>query len=160
MQVLILVDGLNNGLSLSHTQQSEGGLYVCMNTFLGLSKEFVEVHARKTGNMIFYHIRSVRKPEVPEQKKVEPPEKKPTRLAIGVEGGFDGGEVKKAEFEDHTSIVILPEFQTIPLPNPNLPQKVIVCLFVCLFLFMLTVTNSLPVVPGLCCWHKSCSLVI
>jgi ubiquitin carboxyl-terminal hydrolase 5/13 len=99
-----------------------------MNTFLGLSKEFVEVHARKTGNMIFYHIRSVRKPEVPEQKKVdEPPEKKPTRLAIGVEGGFDGGEVKKAEFEDHTSIVILPEFQTIPLPNPNLPQKFLDC---------------------------------
>ena len=54
----------------------------------------------------------------------EPPQKKPTRLAIGVEGGFDAGVVEKAEFEDHTSIVILPEYQTIPLPSPALPQKV------------------------------------
>ena len=57
----------------------------------------------------------------------EPPQKKPTRLAIGMEGGFDGGVVEKAEYEDHTSIVILPEYQTIPLPSPDLPQKVGVC---------------------------------
>ena len=61
----------------------------------------------------------------------EPPQKKPTRLAIGVEGGFEGGVVEKAEYEDHTSIVILPEYQTIPLPSPDLPQKVgIVCVCV------------------------------
>ena len=59
----------------------------------------------------------------------EPPQKKPTRLAIGVEGGFDAGVVEKAEYEDHTSIVILPEYQTIPLPSPALPQKV--CVHVC-----------------------------
>ena len=95
-----------------------------MNTFLGVSRRYVELHAKKTSNTIFYHIKSVRKPEVVEKKVDEPPEKKPTRLAIGVEGGFSGGDVKKVEFENHTSIVILPEFQTIPLPNPNLPQKV------------------------------------
>ena len=60
----------------------------------------------------------------------EPPQKKPTRLAIGVEGGFDAGVVEKAEYEDHTSIVILPEYQTISLPSPALPQKVCACVCV------------------------------
>lgn len=52
-----------------------------------------------------------------------PPTKKPTRLAIGVEGGFDGG-VEKIEYEETFSLVLLPEFTVIPLPEPQLPQKV------------------------------------
>ncbi len=58
-----------------------------------------------------------------------PPSKKPTRLAIGMEDGFDGG-VEKVEYEESYSLLVLPEFTIIPLPDPQLPQKVCVgCLY-------------------------------
>lgn len=53
------------------------------------------------------------------------PEKKIARLAIGVEGGFNPDANKKRyEYEEHNSVVILPAFTTIPLPNPELPEIV------------------------------------
>ncbi len=58
-----------------------------------------------------------------------PPTKKPTRMAIGVEGGFDGG-VEKVEFEESYSLVVLPEFATIVLPEAQLPQKVSIVLWI------------------------------
>lgn len=38
-------------------QESEGGLYVCMNTFLGFGREHVERHYRKTGQSIYMHLK-------------------------------------------------------------------------------------------------------
>lgn len=53
------------------------------------------------------------------------PEKKIARLAIGVEGGFNPDANKKRyEYEEHNSVIILPGFETIPLPNPELPEIV------------------------------------
>ncbi|XP_074015224.1 ubiquitin carboxyl-terminal hydrolase 5 isoform X5 [Numenius arquata] len=43
----------------------------------------------------------------------DPPRKKPTRLAIGVEGGFDITE-EKFEYDEDVKIVILPEHLDIP----------------------------------------------
>ena len=40
-----------------------------------------------------------------------------------MEGGFDGG-MEKVEYEEQSSLVVLPEFASITLPNPQLPQKV------------------------------------
>ena len=62
-------------------------------------------------------------PVAPPPEEEGPPTKKPTRLAIGVEGGFDGG-VEKAEFEEQLCVVVMPERTTISLPNDQLPQKV------------------------------------
>jgi ubiquitin carboxyl-terminal hydrolase 5/13 len=46
-------------------------------------------------------------------------------LAIGVEGGFDPDSAKKQfEYEDSYSIVVLPEFVSIPWPDPQLPEIV------------------------------------
>lgn len=52
------------------------------------------------------------------------PEKKVTRLAIGVDGGFDPNAGKKFETKESYSIVVLPQFQTIQWPNTNLPSVV------------------------------------
>lgn len=38
-------------------QESEGGLYVCMNTFLGFGREHVERHYRKTGQSVYMHLK-------------------------------------------------------------------------------------------------------
>lgn len=46
-------------------------------------------------------------------------------MAIGVEGGFNpDANKKKFEYEDTNSVVILPAFDVIPLPNPDLPELV------------------------------------
>ena len=53
------------------------------------------------------------------------PEKKIARLAIGVEGGFNPDANKKRyEYEEHNSVVVLPSFSMISLPNPELPEIV------------------------------------
>lgn len=55
-----------------------------------------------------------------------PTERKITRLAIGVDGGFDpDAENKKYKTIEKYSIVILPSFDSIPFETSELPQKVI-----------------------------------
>lgn len=100
--------------------ESETGLYVCMNSFLGLGKRFLEPYYAKTGNGVFLHIRRWRKEVPPDPSAAE---SKPTKMAIGVEGGFQVDE-KKFVFEEQTAVVLLPQWHEIPLPNPDLPEVV------------------------------------
>ncbi|XP_052206730.1 ubiquitin carboxyl-terminal hydrolase 14 isoform X2 [Diospyros lotus] len=98
------------------TPKSEGGLFVDMNTFLAFGKECVEWNFQKTGNRVYLHIKQTEKP-VSEDR----PRKKPTRLAIGLEGGFDNNE---PEYEEAYNIVILPDYISLPFPSVELPEKV------------------------------------
>ncbi|XP_052286427.1 ubiquitin carboxyl-terminal hydrolase 5-like isoform X2 [Dreissena polymorpha] len=100
--------------------ESETGLYVCMNTFLGFGKKHVERYFKKTGNRVFLHLKRTRKEVVTEDA---PTESKVTKLAIGVEGGFQTDE-KKIKFEEHNSVVVLPGWETFSLPNQDLPEIV------------------------------------
>lgn len=52
------------------------------------------------------------------------PEKKITRLAIGVEGGFNPDGGKKFEYEYIYGVVVLPSFASIPWPNTTFPDVV------------------------------------
>ncbi|XP_046993258.1 ubiquitin carboxyl-terminal hydrolase 5 [Schistocerca americana] len=109
------------------TPETETGLYVCLNTFLGLGADFVEQHYRKTGNAVFLHLKRLKK-EIATEQQGDGPEKKITRLAIGVEGGFDpDAGKKKFEYEDSYSIVVFPSRDTIKWPNSDLPEKVQEC---------------------------------
>nr|CAG4634620.1 EOG090X0181 [Alona affinis] len=104
--------------------ESETGLYVCLNTFLGFGQEHVERHTTKTGNKVYLHLRKI-KHLIPEEKSSElEPEKKITRLAIGVDGGFQLDSQPKYEFEEKHSVAIFPGPVMIPLPNANLPMQV------------------------------------
>ena len=69
------------------------------------------------------HTIDIQPPVAPPPDEEAPPAKKPTRLAIGVEGGFDGG-AEKVEYEEHLAVVAMPERATVSLPNDQLPQKV------------------------------------
>ena len=54
----------------------------------------------------------------------EPPNKKgPTRLAIGTEDGFST-DAKEFQVEEVTSLVVLPDWDEVSLPNPDLPEIV------------------------------------
>ncbi|CAN0826638.1 Ubiquitin carboxyl-terminal hydrolase 14 [Linum grandiflorum] len=96
--------------------RSEGGLFIDMNTFLAFGKDCVAWNYEKTGNPVYLHIKQTRK-SIPEDR----PSKKPTLLAIGMEGGFDNND---AEYEESYSIVVLPGYATLPFPSVELPEKV------------------------------------
>ncbi|XP_028088003.1 ubiquitin carboxyl-terminal hydrolase 14 isoform X1 [Camellia sinensis] len=98
------------------TPKSEGGLFVDMNTFLAFGKDCVGWNFEKTGNPVYLHIKQTIKP-VSEDR----PLKKPTLLAIGIDGGFDNND---PEYEETHNIVILPDYVTLPFPSVELPEKV------------------------------------
>ncbi|KAK6132615.1 hypothetical protein DH2020_033645 [Rehmannia glutinosa] len=99
------------------TPKSEGGLFVDMSSFLAFGKEFVGWNYEKTGNPVYLHIKETQKLVSEEDR----PSKKPTLLAIGVDGGFDN---KDPVYEQSYEIVILPDFVTLPFPSVELPEKV------------------------------------
>ncbi|XP_047533547.1 ubiquitin carboxyl-terminal hydrolase 5 [Vanessa atalanta] len=105
--------------------ESETGLYVSLTSFLGFGRNYVEQYFQKTGNAVFLHIFREKKP-IPEPEQTgDGPEKKITRLAIGVEGGFDPDCGKpKYTYTDHYNVVVLPGFHTFPWPNDTLPDVV------------------------------------
>uniref|UniRef100_A0A8K9V1Y4 Ubiquitin carboxyl-terminal hydrolase n=1 Tax=Oncorhynchus mykiss TaxID=8022 RepID=A0A8K9V1Y4_ONCMY len=89
--------------------ESEGGLYVCMNTFLGFGREHVERHYRKTGQSVYMHL----KRHVKEVRNLE------------LNRDFNGDEY---DCEDEAKLVIFPDHFEIPLPNiEELPALVSEC---------------------------------
>ncbi|KAG7457683.1 hypothetical protein MATL_G00229800 [Megalops atlanticus] len=89
--------------------EEEGGLYVCMNSFLGFGSQYVERHHNKTGQRAYLHIKRTRKAQEDDDSN-DQPKKKPTRMAIGIEGGFD---VEQDEYEEEVKVVILPDRQEV-----------------------------------------------
>ncbi|KAG0563124.1 hypothetical protein KC19_8G006500 [Ceratodon purpureus] len=87
-----------------------------MYSFLAFGREYVMWNYEKTRNPVYLNIQ-----ETPKQVSEDRPHKKPTLLAIGVEGGFDS---KEPEYEVSYSIVILPEFISLSYPSVELPEKV------------------------------------
>nr|CAG4636782.1 EOG090X0181 [Ceriodaphnia reticulata] len=105
------------------TPESDTGLYVCLNTFFGYGHEHVERFVNKSGNKVFLHLRKIKK-LIPQEKNELEPEKKITRLAIGIEGGFQLESAAKYEYEEQNSIAVFPGPKEIPLPDSNLPVEV------------------------------------
>ncbi|XP_038140323.1 ubiquitin carboxyl-terminal hydrolase 5 isoform X1 [Cyprinodon tularosa] len=93
--------------------ESEGGLYVCMNSFLGFGSQYVDRHHARTGQRAYLHITRTRKNKKEDENNSgsgHPPKKKPTRLAIGIEGGFD---VEQELYEEDVKVVIFPDKQEV-----------------------------------------------
>uniref|UniRef100_A0A3Q4HK96 Ubiquitin carboxyl-terminal hydrolase n=1 Tax=Neolamprologus brichardi TaxID=32507 RepID=A0A3Q4HK96_NEOBR len=85
--------------------ESEGGLYVCMNTFLGFGREHVERHYRKTGQSVYMHLkRHVKEVRLPA----------PSVSLVKLNRDFNGEDY---EYEDEAKLVIFPDHFEIPLPN-------------------------------------------
>uniref|UniRef100_A0A674CXK1 Ubiquitin carboxyl-terminal hydrolase n=1 Tax=Salmo trutta TaxID=8032 RepID=A0A674CXK1_SALTR len=91
--------------------ESEGGLYVCMNSFLGFGSQYVDRHHTRSGQRAYLHISRTRKKEDDENSgSGDPPKKKPTRLAIGIEGGFN---VEQEQYEEEVKVVLFPDRQQV-----------------------------------------------
>lgn len=104
------------------TPESPNGLYINLTTFLGLGQDHVDSYFRKTNNPVFLRLKRLKK-EIPSEQQGDGPEKKITRLAIGVAGGFTP-EAKKYTYDESCEIVILPNYTTIPYPKDDLPEQV------------------------------------
>lgn len=93
------------------TAETDTGLFVCLKTFIGVGKIHLPVHFAKTQSHLYLHVRTTR---VHVPKKAEETSAAPTKLAIGVDGGFDLNE-QQFQFHNKYSLYIYPEDQLIEL---------------------------------------------
>ncbi|XP_047138707.1 ubiquitin carboxyl-terminal hydrolase 5 isoform X1 [Hydra vulgaris] len=100
---------------------SDGGLYVCLSTLWSTCRRHLHIHVRKKEKTVFLHLKKI---EVIKDNESCSPEKKPTKLAIGVEGGFDVNQ-DKTEYEDVNCLVLTDlngvEVKRWSLPDITLP---------------------------------------
>uniref|UniRef100_A0A8C4P1H0 Ubiquitin carboxyl-terminal hydrolase n=1 Tax=Dicentrarchus labrax TaxID=13489 RepID=A0A8C4P1H0_DICLA len=95
--------------------ESEGGLYVCMNTFLGFGREHVERHYRKTGQK--HKIKTTKtKLDANVSHCLPVADRMFTSSPVDLElnRDFNGEDY---EYEDEAKLVIFPDHFEIPLPN-------------------------------------------
>ncbi|KAK3574764.1 hypothetical protein QTP86_017512 [Hemibagrus guttatus] len=96
--------------------ESEGGLYVCMNTFLGFGREHVERHYRKTGQSVYMHLKRHVKEKATGAAGGAVPRRRNGKIFLDLElnRDFNGDDY---EYEDEAKLVIFPDHYEIPLPN-------------------------------------------
>uniref|UniRef100_A0A4W4G9P5 Ubiquitin carboxyl-terminal hydrolase n=1 Tax=Electrophorus electricus TaxID=8005 RepID=A0A4W4G9P5_ELEEL len=96
--------------------ESEGGMYVCMNTFLGFGREHVERHYRKTGQSVYMHLKRHVKEKATGAAGGAMPRRRNGKVFLDLElnRDFNGDDY---EYEDEAKLVIFPDHYEIPLPN-------------------------------------------
>ncbi|XP_072897234.1 ubiquitin carboxyl-terminal hydrolase 13 [Hemitrygon akajei] len=94
--------------------ESEGGLYVCMSTFLGFGREHVERHYRKTGQCVYMHLKRTIKEKATGASGGGLPKR--SRIFLDLEQNKDFNN-EDYEYEDEAKLVIFPDHFEIPLPN-------------------------------------------
>lgn len=117
------------------TPETATGLYVSLASFLGFGEEYVQGYAEKSGNSVFLHIQRRKLPKSDASKGAmmndeasSGPVRKITRLAIGIEGGYNDKDTQCYEIKETYSIVVMPNMGVkIPYPNPELPTIVTKC---------------------------------
>uniref|UniRef100_A0A8C7LSB5 Ubiquitin carboxyl-terminal hydrolase n=1 Tax=Oncorhynchus mykiss TaxID=8022 RepID=A0A8C7LSB5_ONCMY len=72
--------------------ESEGGLYVCMNSFLGFGSQYVDRHHTRSGQRAYLHISRTRK------------------APVRIEGGFN---VEQEQYEEEVKVVLFPDRQEV-----------------------------------------------
>ncbi|NXN10030.1 UBP13 hydrolase, partial [Indicator maculatus] len=95
---------------------SEGGLYVCMNTFLGFGREHIERHYRKTGQCVYLHLKRHVIEKVPGASGGALPKRRNAKLFLDLETHSDLNS-DDFEYEDEAKLVIFPDHLEISLPN-------------------------------------------
>ncbi|KAM6127806.1 ubiquitin carboxyl-terminal hydrolase 13 isoform 2-T2 [Phoenicopterus ruber ruber] len=95
---------------------SEGGLYVCMNTFLGFGREHIERHYRKTGQCVYLHLKRHVIEKVPGASGGALPKRRNAKLFLDLETNGDLNN-DDFEYEDEAKLVIFPDHYEISLPN-------------------------------------------
>uniref|UniRef100_A0A4W3GQM9 Ubiquitin carboxyl-terminal hydrolase n=2 Tax=Callorhinchus milii TaxID=7868 RepID=A0A4W3GQM9_CALMI len=96
--------------------ESEGGLYVCMSTFLGFGREHVERHYRKTGQCVYMHLKRTVKVKPTGASGGALPKRRSPKVFLDLEQNKDMNH-EDYEYEDEAKLIIFPDHYEIPLPN-------------------------------------------
>lgn len=100
--------------SFDTTETAETGLYVCLNTFVAVSREYLNVHYSKCQSHLYLRIKTLRKQVQQPQDEAKASANKPSRFGLGVEGGFDLNE-RQFVFETQYSLFVYPEERELVL---------------------------------------------
>ncbi|XP_055977815.1 ubiquitin carboxyl-terminal hydrolase 13 isoform X3 [Sorex fumeus] len=95
---------------------SEGGLYVCMNTFLAFGREHVERHFRKTGQSVYMYLKRHVREKVRGASGGALPKRKNSKIFLDLDTDDDLNS-DDYEYEDEAKLVIFPDHYEIVLPN-------------------------------------------
>ncbi|XP_034356062.1 ubiquitin carboxyl-terminal hydrolase 13 [Arvicanthis niloticus] len=95
---------------------SEGGLYVCMNTFLAFGREHVERHFRKTGQSVYMHLKRHMREKVRGASGGALPKRRNSKIFLDLDLDDDLNS-DDYEYEDEAKLVIFPDHYEIALPN-------------------------------------------
>jgi len=104
--------------------EAEGGLYVNLTTLHGFGADSVLLDHERTGNVLYLHLKWTRVAKAVEESAGE----EPTKLGIGVEGGFGAGEGATYEHIKSHALVVYPAELRVELPCPELPERVIMAI--------------------------------
>lgn len=102
---------------------TDTGLYVNLVTYQGVGQRYLHIDAKKSNAVLYLHEKFL---QIPRETSTESEEKQEiTKLAIGVEGGFN--TQKKYDIIEQYSLIILTEnkesiLATIPLPSTEIPE--------------------------------------
>ena len=119
------------------TPFSRGGLYVNLSTLRGVGADHLRLDRARTGNALYLHLKFVKRKKATSDESTETTTKEqtPTRLAIGVDGGFDVDDNNKYDTEETYALVVCESsddasseevaLKSTPYPNPDLP--ILVC---------------------------------
>ena len=61
LETAIVLEKLFSHADLHSLQESDGGLYVCLATFLGFCEDHVNLHVSKTSHQVFMLFKKVKK---------------------------------------------------------------------------------------------------
>ena len=103
------------------TPLSPGGLYVNLHSFHGVGRDYLELDHERTKNVLYLHQRWTK---VPKPVPDDAPPADPTKLAIGVEGGFNVDDDAKFDIVKTHALVVMPAGLEIPYPDQELPTVV------------------------------------
>ncbi|KAF8561705.1 hypothetical protein P879_11162 [Paragonimus westermani] len=95
------------------TPDLSDGVFICMRSFLAIGPKLVKKYATVTGCSVFLQYKIKREFKKRDQN-VDP---RPTKLALGVPGGFELPQDRYSVSEQWT-LFLIPQGQKLVLPNP------------------------------------------
>lgn len=94
------------------TPESPDGLFVCLKTFYGVSRNFLDLHHLKTGNHVYLHIQRTKT----EHSLEENTEERPSKRSRANRAKFD--------YDEQLKVVLYPDFESYDLFDPDLPEVI------------------------------------
>ena len=104
------------------TPYAPGGLFTNLSTFVSFGASFVALDAARSSCPVYLHQTWSR---IEREKQEDKPKEEVTKLAIGVEGGFQVEEVAEVEKKYQIALVHGPDdISFLAFPSDQLPMKI------------------------------------